>query len=257
MTIPRFLQVHTLHFYPAALLEQDDNGQMVYGDAVRTRVSHDWLMRNWRVAEGEYSLRSLEGVTSRPGADIEDAIYVTDAFTVHGEESEIDYFSAVDDLHRGDGSAGAAHTGDTEPTGGLFYGYVVVDVPGLVSNLEGCHRRDWQDADRTLASRVVENLLHLIATAPPGPAGLMLVEAGVLQPWSLAEAFRDPARPSVEDAATHLSDHLGKADSTDSRDKVRRVMSVEEWDIPGAERLSLDDLAAWVAKVVRDGDTGS
>ena len=39
-----------------------------------------------------------------------------------------------------------------ELTAGLFYGYVVVDVPGLVSNLEGCDAKaEWEGADRTLA----------------------------------------------------------------------------------------------------------
>ena len=39
MTIPRFLQIHTLHSYPAALLNRDDSGlakRMPFGDAVRT-----------------------------------------------------------------------------------------------------------------------------------------------------------------------------------------------------------------------------
>ena len=70
-------------------------------------------------------------VTSDPGANIEAAIHVAHAFTVHAEESESDYFSVVDDLQRDDEDAGAAHIGDMELTAGLFYGYVVVDVPGL------------------------------------------------------------------------------------------------------------------------------
>ena len=58
-------------------------------------------------------------------------------------------------------------------TAGLFYGYVVVDVPGLVSNLEGCDAGEWEAADRELAGNVVEHLAHLIATVSPGgQAGL-------------------------------------------------------------------------------------
>ena len=68
-------------------------------------------------------------VTSDPGANIEAAIHVAHAFTVHAEESESDYFSVVDDLQRDDEDAGAAHIGDMELTAALFYGYVVVDVP--------------------------------------------------------------------------------------------------------------------------------
>ena len=60
------------------------------------------------------------------------------------EESESDYFSVVDDLPgRPDDDPGAAHIGDMELTAGLFYGYVVVDLPGLVSNLEGCDAQAW------------------------------------------------------------------------------------------------------------------
>ena len=93
-----------------------------------------------------------------------------------------------------------------ELTAGLFYGYVVVDVPGLVSNLEGLRRRSiGRTADKSLAAKVVEHLIHLIATvspgaklgstAPYGRARFMLVEAGSDQPYSLADAFRAPVNP--------------------------------------------------------------
>ena len=119
---------------------------------------------------------------------------------MHPEESESDYFSVVDDLQLEDDDPGADHIGDMELTAGLFYGYVVVDVPGLVSNLTGCSTEDWQNADRELAGKVVEHLIHLIATVSPGAklgstapyayADLMLMEAGSRQPRSLANAFR-------------------------------------------------------------------
>ena len=332
MTSPRFLQIHTLHSYPAALLNRDDSGlakRMPFGDAVRTRISSQCLKRHWRVAEDEFAIHSIPGaeaavrsrnvverkvtqpirdaggvsedvltavesafnvgvygssgatergrqplllglpevehlhqkadaicaehpndavaaktaadalfsqrqgeganfrafreaarlpgglegalfgrmVTSDPAANIEAAVHVAHAFTVHREESESDYFSVVDDLQGDDEDAGAAHIGDMELTAGLFYGYVVVDVPGLVSNLEGCDSAEWESADRTLASRVVECLAHLIATVSPGAklgstapygyADLMLIEAGVRQPRSLANAFRIPAKAQV------------------------------------------------------------
>ena len=200
-------------------------------------------------------------VTSDPGANIDAAIHVAHAFTVHREESESDYFSVVDDLQRDDEDAGAAHIGDMELTAGLFYGYVVVDVPALVSNLEGCPPGEWQSADRELATRVVEHLLHLIATVTPGAklgstapyacADLVLVEAGNRQPRSLANAYRDPARPQVEEAARKLSDHLEKLDNAYGGKEVRRFVSVEDCAIPGAERLCLDDLASWAAQAVR------
>ena len=41
-TEPRFIQIHTLHSYPAALLNRDDAGlakRLPFGNAVRTRIS--------------------------------------------------------------------------------------------------------------------------------------------------------------------------------------------------------------------------
>ena len=140
-----------------------------------------------------------------------------------------------------------------ELTAGLFYGYVVVDVPSLVSNLEGCPDDEWQTADRALCAKVVENLLHLITTVTPGAklgstapyacADLVLVEAGGRQPRTLANAYRDPARPRVDDAAARLSGCLGKLDAAYGGNESRRFMSVDDCDIPGADRLGLDDLA--------------
>ena len=202
-------------------------------------------------------------VTSDPGANIEASIHVAHAFTVHREESESDYFSVVDDLQGDDEDAGAAHIGDMELTANLVYGYVVVDVPGLVSNLEGCKGEDWESADRELAAKVVEHLTHLIATVSPGAklgstapygyADLMLIEAGSRQPRSLANAYRDPARAQVGDAIQRLSAYLGKLDAAYGAKEVRRVMSVEDCDIPYAQRLCLDDLASWAADAVRSG----
>ena len=390
MTNPRFLQIHTLHSYPAALLNRDDSGlakRMPFGGDVRTRISSQCLKRHWRTAQDEFAIHSIAGataavrsrnvidrrviaplreagghseevltaiqgalnnglygssggteqgrqplllglpeveylqgkaaaiaeehaaddkaawaaaaqlfvrqgneysnfqafrqatalpggleaalfgrmVTSDPGANIEAAIHVAHAFTVHPEESESDYFSVVDDLQGKDEDPGAAHIGDTELTAGLFYGYVVVDVPGLVSNLEGCPAADWQrdDTRREMAAAVVHNLIQLIATVSPGAklgstapygyADLLLVEAGNRQPRSLANAYRKPAKARLDDAIQRLACHLGKLDGCYDGKEIRRVMVTEDCEIPRAETLSLGDLAAWAGGVVRSG----
>ena len=391
MPTPRFLQVHTLSSYPAALLNRDDSGlakRMPFGDVVRTRVSSQCLKRHWRVADDDFALQNIDGaerairsrnvvdrkvidplresgdfsddllnavkdafnkgvygssgtteqgrqplllglpevnylkekasaicaehsgdakaagdaaallftrarrneerdnfaafrentslpgglvaalfgrmVTSDTAANIDAAIHVAHAFTVHEEESESDYFSVVDDLQREDEDPGAAHIGDAELTAGLFYGYVVVDVPALVSNLEGCDADKWASADREMAAKVVEHLLHLIATVSPGAklgstapygyADLMLVEAGSRQPRNLSNAFREPTRAQVEDATKAIACHLRKLDKAYGARESRRVMSVENCEIPKAESVCMDDLAAWAADAVRNGE---
>ena len=202
-------------------------------------------------------------VTSDTASNIEAAIHVAHAFTVHEQESENDYFTAVDDLQRKGDDAGASFIGDSELTAGLFYGYVVVDVPGLVSNLEGCDSGGWQDADRELAAKVVEHLTHLIATvspgaklgstAPYGRARFMLIEAGSSQPYSLADAFRKPVAAQVDAALDALKTEIKGQDNCYGVKGVRRFMSMNGCDIPSAERLNCNDLAAWAAEAIRNG----
>ena len=183
-------------------------------------------------------------VTSDTEANITAPLHVAHAFTVHEEEPESDYFTAVDDLS-GD-EPGADTIQETELTSGLFYGYVVVDIPGLLDNLGG-------DAD--LAGQVLHNLVYLIAevspgaklgsTAPYGRASFMLLESGDRQPRSLAEAYRSPCDPHVEAAVAALVEHLQRLDTAYATGEARRAMSLVAGDVPNAELWSLADLAAW------------
>lgn len=210
-------------------------------------------------------------VTSDTRANTDAAIHVAHAFTVHEEQPELDYFTVVDDLKSSDaGDAGAAGVFDTELTSGLYYGYVVIDVPLLVSNLTGCARGDWAgEQDRNLSARVVENLVHLVAevspgakkgsTAPYSRAELVLVEAGDRQPRTLANAFRDPVRLNdptsnhglgIRTAQTLLA-HLTAMDDAYATGEARRHMALPDLTLAGIDRGNLGDLAAWAGGIVR------
>lgn len=365
MTRPRFLQVHTLTSYAAALLNRDDSGlakRLPYGGALRTRISSQCLKRHWRIADDPHALDRIDGataafrsrelvtrrvigplhngfsedvvaaleaefqlavygdkggkkesrqtlllgepelkwlenqaeglaqqaqgdakaaadgaqkwrrefqaniktmrdsaslpaglvsalfgrmVTSDPEANITAPVHVAHAFTVHEEEPESDYFTAVDDL--GEDEPGADTIQETELTSGLFYGYVAVDLSGLATNLGG---------DTGMAGQVLHNLIYLIAevspgaklgsTAPYGRAALMLLEAGDRQPRSLAEAYRTPCAPHIGPAVEALTGHLAALDEAYATGEERRAMSLaNEADIPGAGRGTLADLAEW------------
>ena len=371
MTVPRFLQIHTLSPYTGALLNRDDAGlakRLPYGDVLRTRVSSQCLKRHWAKADDPHSLIRIDGaeaahrsrelvtrrvidplrsrfpddlvkalepefqqavygdkgttktsrqtllfgepeiawlareaerlaqeadgdaaaagqaaadwrktfranikamrdnatlpagltaalfgrmVTSDPDANITAPVHVAHAFTVHEEESESDYFTAVDDLSEDE--PGADTIQETELTSGLFYGYVVVDLPLLLQNLGG---------DVDLAGAVVHNLVYLIAevspgaklgsTAPYGRASLMLLEAGDRQPRSLAEAYRRPCRPNAEAAAEAIRDHLQRLDDAYETGEERQVMTLVDIELPRASRVSLAAMAKW-AKTVPGG----
>ncbi len=205
-------------------------------------------------------------VTSDPRANTDAAIHVAHAFTVHEEQPELDYFTVVDDLSRreeGD-DAGAAGVFDTELTSGLYYGYVVVALPLLVSNLPGCDRKQWaEEQDRDLAARVVENLVHLVAevspgakkgsTAPYSRAELVLVEVGDRQPRTLANAFRDAVPLTDRDSNRGLGFRTAKAmlgyltdmDAMYETGEGRRHAALPDLRLAGVESGSVAALARW------------
>lgn len=396
MNLPRFIQIHTLHNYPGALLNRDESGlakRLPYGDSIRTRISSQCLKRHWRVADDHFSLASLgfelekrstdffdqirlkledakvtpehalatvealvsglklnrnakkkekfrtseilllgvnevnyltsfclelakqypdskslaaaikerieekpkDGrksfkdnlkalfeqssltsalfgrmVTSDVFASRDAAVYVAHAFTVHEAQVESEYFTAVDDLIDESEEVGSAHIGDTELASGLYYGYVVVDVPQLIANLEGVAVKEWAtlSADkRELAGRVVNHLLHLIATVSPGAkrgstapfdwAKLMLVEVGDWQPRSLAGAFQNalPTNHTAlrETAVQMLADEIGKLDEAYGATLDRRFLALDMVSVPNAQRFPLNDLATWVQAYITQG----
>ena len=196
-------------------------------------------------------------ITSDPYANIDAAVHVAHAFTVNSEEKELDYFTVVDDLQKDTEYTGSAHLGYSDLTTGIFYGYVVIDIPQLISNMEACKQADWQTADRTLASKVIEHLIHLIATVTPGAkvgstapysyADMMLVEIGSHQPRSLANAYREDIQAHVGPAINALSEYMEKIDHVYGQREARRMMSVE-----ASDSTTLAALAEWTGTAIRE-----
>ncbi len=194
-------------------------------------------------------------VTADVEANLDAAIHVAHAFTVHEEESESDYFTVVDDLQRLEDDAGADHIGETELTSGIFYGYVVVDRNTLLNNL---------NEDTEMAGKVVEQLIHLIATQSPGAklgstapynfASWLMVEAGRRQPRSLAESFREPCKPTFSEAEKAVSNQLKQLDMAFGEHEARRAMSLSGSSLPGTTLTSLADLAHWAGATAQKGE---
>ncbi len=239
-------------------------------------------LNNYLKQEGKKNLEALRKgagldaglfgrmVTSDPEARVDAAIHVSHAFTVHSEQAESDYFSVVDDLQKiaSDEQLGSGHIGNVELNSGLYYGYVVVDIPLLVSNLEGCERKDWLKADRTLASNVVQNLVHLIATVSPGAklgstapyayAHMVLAEAGNAQPATFANAFLKPVNEKSDLLANSykaVSDYIKDLDGMYGIRNERAFAAMKDdstiKDAVGCDKLSLALLADWAAGRVK------
>jgi CRISPR system Cascade subunit CasC len=196
------------------------------------------------------------------------AIHVAHAITVHGHLTESDYFTAIDDLIRDEGEQGSGHINSSELTSGLFYGYVVVDVPLLLRNL---------GEDQALAGDVVHRLVHMVATVSPGAkkgstapyaySHLVLAESGNRQPRTLQNAFIEPVRTSgdlVRNAYEALRRQLGELDAMYGRAEERAhagMFTTERVDGKEAalfeNRMPLPNLADWARERVNRGQKPS
>lgn len=196
------------------------------------------------------------------------AVHVAHAITVHGEESESDYFSAIDDLlgelSGGDESRGSGHINNSELNSGLFYSYVVIDVPLLISNLTGCAREEWRSQELGMARDVIERLVHIIATVSPGAklgstapyshAQCVILEAGDRQPRTLANAFQRPVS-TRGDLLANTYESLGRfwSEHQQMYGKQGEVKFSAMGDVAGLEdalgvkRSALPEIAAWLS----------
>jgi CRISPR system Cascade subunit CasC len=153
---------------------------------------------------------ATSGLMSELGK-VDGAMSIAHAITTHAVESDIDWFTAVDDLQ----DIGSGHLGTQEFSSGVFYRYASLNISQLQYNLGG--------ADRGRALEVAGHLAHMLATEIPNakqrsfaafnPADLVMVSFSDF-PLSLANAFEQPIesrkggylKPSVE----ALNDYWGK-----------------------------------------------
>ncbi|MFN3298243.1 type I-E CRISPR-associated protein Cas7/Cse4/CasC [Caldimonas sp.] len=173
-------------------------------ERLKSREEKDNLKAMSKSAAGLTAALFGRMVTSDLLARVDAPVHVAHTFSVHAASTEMDYFTVVDDLNRED-ETGAAHANQTELGAGLYYGYVAVDVPLLVSNLTGCEAKDWQGQDGSTARRVLEALIDSIlrqspgakkgSTAPYAWADALYLEVGRSQPRALSNAFLDALRP--------------------------------------------------------------
>lgn len=183
---------------------QADDPKKALEERLKSREEKDNLKAMSKSAAGLTAALFGRMVTSDLLARVDAPVHVAHAFSVHAASTEMDYFTVVDDLNRED-ETGAAHANQTELGAGLYYGYVAVDVPLLVSNLTGCEAKDWQGQVGSTARRVLEALIDSIlrqspgakkgSTAPYAWADALYLEVGRSQPRALSNAFLDALRP--------------------------------------------------------------
>jgi len=241
-------------------------------DAIREFDKRDLKknLKGMRLAAGLDAAMFGRMATSDVLARGDAAVHVSHAFTTHEEETESDYFTAIDEIKKAETEEqGGGHLNSAELTSGLFYSYVVVDVPLLVSNIEGCSRDEWREAERGLAAGVVDRFVKLLTTVSPGAklgstapysyAQCLLAESGTAQPRTLANAFQEPVAKDgriLQNSYEALGSYLSEMDAMYGRRNERRLAGMDDVsglaDAAGVDQTNtVPEVAEWAADKVR------
>lgn len=203
--------------------------------------------------------------TSGLMTNMDSALAVAHAITTHPVDSDIDWFTAVDDLveeekqqrkvgdtGEGKGEQGAGHLNSQEFSSGVFYRYASLNIRQLQENLGG--------ASRDKALKIAKHVLHMLATvvptaknqstAPFNLADFVMVSFSD-QPVSLANAFERPVSeqggflaPSIE----ALKDYWRKIHSGYGLDEKVAAFQPGETGTDPETFAKLPELKTWVSK---------
>lgn len=128
-----------------------------------------------------------------PTTEVDGAVQFAHAFTVHGTNIDIDFFTAVDDLLAKKTDRGSGHMNEAMFSAGTFYRYANINLTQLLANSDG-------DAEETrrLAGEFLRAFLDTVPSAKQTSTAAVTVPELVHvvvrsdRPASYAGAFEEP-----------------------------------------------------------------
>ncbi|GEM33150.1 type I-E CRISPR-associated protein Cas7/Cse4/CasC [Nocardia neocaledoniensis NBRC 108232] len=197
-----------------------------------------------------------------PDGEVDGAVQVAHAFTTHGTELEIDFFTAVDDVPSE--TRGSGHMNSAEFSAGVFYRYANIDLEGLSTNLAGDAplARDLTGAFLTAFATTVPTGKQTSTAAQTLPE-LVHVAVRSDRPVSLAAAFEAPVRAGgrgwAEPSRKRLSEYATRLSRMWTADTVcwSGFATVDDADFAGlGSRVeSVTELLAAAATVAYPGSS--
>ncbi|MFJ6940544.1 type I-E CRISPR-associated protein Cas7/Cse4/CasC [Streptomyces sp. NPDC101132] len=137
-------------------------------------------------------------LANEPGSTVESAIQTAHALSTHAITTQIDSFTAVDNIIKELGEAsGAGYLGEQRYNSATFYRYSTVNVTKLLDNLAGPKPAAQATARDTIeaflrASCAPRNVGKVSGTAPHTLPHLMYAAVRTDQPVNLVGAFEEP-----------------------------------------------------------------
>jgi CRISPR system Cascade subunit CasC len=194
--------------------------------------------------------------------NVDAAVQVAHAISVHQVENEYDYYTAVDDRKESEEETGAGMIGTVEFNSATLYRYATVDVDQLRENL----------GDGPAVRRAVEVFLRAFVTSmPTGKQNTfanrtlpdaVLVKVRDTQPINFVGAFEEPIASGqtigrLQEAAARLATYAEDVENAYGEQAVRswlvrvgdRTKKLEE----AGEQATLDELVEAVGAYVGEG----
>ncbi|MFF3285906.1 type I-E CRISPR-associated protein Cas7/Cse4/CasC [Streptomyces sp. NPDC003023] len=208
-------------------------------------------------------------VADAPDINVDAAVQVAHAISVHRVENESDYYTAVDDENT-DAETGAGMIGTVDFNSATLYRYAALGVHQLAANLGQGLREDEPRTDPV--RRAVEAFVHgFVASLPTGKINTfghhtlpdaVIVKLRTTRPVSFVAAFEDPVRSEtgghVREASERLAEYIpdierayGDEDSTITW--VLRVgPNTQKLAGIGSESQNIGELVAAVGQAVAE-----
>ncbi|OGQ89712.1 MAG: type I-E CRISPR-associated protein Cas7/Cse4/CasC [Deltaproteobacteria bacterium RIFOXYC2_FULL_48_10] len=193
---------------------------------------------------------ATSGLLSEVGK-IDGALAVAHPITTHAVESDIDWFTAVDDLQE----LGSGHLDTQEFSSGVFYRYASLNIAQLQENLGGASR------EQTLI--IAAHVLHMLATEVPSAkqqsfaahnlADLALVSISDL-PVSLINAFEAPITAKndglLNPSVTALHDYWKRIYKGYELNDMNAEFALHSLEIPDSivKKDKISELESWIRK---------
>ncbi|MGW3361032.1 type I-E CRISPR-associated protein Cas7/Cse4/CasC [Streptomyces bungoensis] len=188
---------------------------------------------------------------------VDGAVQMAHGLSTHAASTQLDYFTAVDDILQEEGTErGAGHMGDQRYTSATFYRYTSLNVTELLDNLDG----DTPTAQAVIAEFVRAFITTVLpakasGTAPFTIPHLTYVTVRSDRPVSLVGAYETPVPDSLEGylprSLQRLNDHarahhrfLGTSGLITH---AHSGLADDTFDALGDRLDSLDDLIARVS----------
>ncbi|MEU6867757.1 type I-E CRISPR-associated protein Cas7/Cse4/CasC [Streptomyces sp. NPDC046876] len=139
-------------------------------------------------------------LANESGSTVDGAVQMAHGLSTHAAVTQLDYFTAVDDILQEEGTeTGAGHMGDNRYTSATFYRYASLNVSELVGNLDGDTETGLQVTAEFLRAFVTTVLpAKASGTAPFTVPHLVYVALRSDRPVSLVGAYESAVPDSTQ-----------------------------------------------------------